>query len=271
MKKLVALFLVAILALSLVGTSLADDTPPLRVFVVLHTEQTTEAKDLFFFKYLSRLYNVNFEVESMKTQDDVASKMATMWNDLPDIVLNSSSADDVMKYGVDQGLMLNFMPYLNEETMPNAVRAREEYASAFDSVIAPDGGLYALPYIRGYVYANNTGAFSANERLFINMEWVKAVGKEMPKTLDDLVDVLRAFKEQDPGQIGENLIPALSNGNKLNEQIWNSLGFYAGGTQQYGADFAIKNDELVIPAYTADAKLFLETMKTLYEIGRAHV
>lgn len=267
MKKLVALFLAAILALSLAGTALADDTPTLRVFVVLHTEQTTEAKDLFFFKYLSRLYNVNFEVESMKTQDDVASKMATMWNDLPDIVLTSTNADEVMKYGVDQGLMLDFMPYLNEETMPNALKAREEYAVAFDSVIAPDGGLYALPYIRGYVYANNTGAFSANERLFINMEWVKAVGKEMPTTLDELIDVLRAIKEQDPGQVGEKLVPALSNGNKLNEQIWNALGYYAGGTQQYGSDFAIKNAELVIPAYTADAKLFLETMKTLYDEG----
>ena len=268
MKKAVSLLLAVMMLLGMMGaTAMADDTPTLRVFIVLHTEQTTEAKDLFFFQYLSKLYNVNFEVESMKTQDDVDSKMATMWNDLPDIILNSSSADNVMKYGVDQGLLLDFNPYIDNGTMPNAAKLREEMPALFETMVAPDGGLYALPYYRGYVYANNTGAFSANERLFVNTRWLEAVGKEMPTTVDELLDVLRAFKEKDPDGLGDKLVPAIDLGNKLKEAIWNGLGFYGGGTQQWGTDFAIRNNELVLPAYTEEAKYFIEIMKTMYDEG----
>lgn len=266
MKKLVTLFLIAIMALTMVAAA-ADEVPTLRVFTLLHTEQTYEDKDLFYFKYLAEKFNVKFEIESMKSTDDISQRLATMWTDMPDLMLIQVTTDQIMKYGVDQELMLDFTPYMTEELMPNTVKARADYGSAFDSVQAPNGAFYTLPYIRGYVYANNTGAFSGNIRMNVNTKWLEAVGMEKPNTLDEFIEVLRAFKAQDPAGLGEEMIPCIDIGNKVKEFVWNSLGFYAGGNQEYGTGFALKGEKLVLPAYTSEAKLFLETFKTMYEEG----
>lgn len=99
-------------------------------------------------------------------------------------------------------------------------------------------------------------------------EWLRDVGLEMPNTLDEFVNVARAFKEKDPGNVGANLVPIIDNQNKIKDYIWNALGFYASnGGQTYGTNFAVKNEKLVLPAYSAEAKLFLETMNTLYTEG----
>lgn len=266
MKKLVTLFLVAIMALTMVA-AVADETPTLRVFTLLHTEQTSDVEDLFVFKYLEKKFNVKFELEAMKGTDDVDQRLSTMWNDLPDLMLMQTTTDQIMKYGFDQELMLDFTPYMTEELMPNTVKARQDYGSAFDSVMAPNGAFYTLPYIRGYVYANNTGAFSGNIRMNINTKWLEAVNMEKPNTLDEFIDVLRAFKAQDPAGLGDEMIPCIDIGNKVKEYVWNALGFYAGGNQEYGTGFAIKNDKLVLPAYTQEAKVFMEYFKTMYDEG----
>ena len=270
MKRIVSLILAVALALGLTGTAaLAEDKPTLRLITMLHTEQTAAIEDLYIFKYIEKAFNVNLELEAVT--GDSANERATqllLSNDVYDLMWLSLSNSDAIKYGVDAGELLDWTPYLNEETMPNAYQAMQDYPDAFAASIAPDGKQYSMPYIRGAVYDNNTGAFSATIRVNINQDWLKAVGKEMPATLDEFLDVARAFKEQDPGNVGEGLVPIIDNQNKIKDYIWNALGFYAAsGSQTYGTVFAIKDEKIVLPAYTSEAKLFMETLKTMYDEG----
>ncbi len=53
-----------------------------------------------------------------------------------------------------------------------------------------DGKLYALPRQE----SGNSGA----AMVYIRQDWLEAVGKEAPTTLEELVDVARAFKNNDP-------------------------------------------------------------------------
>ena len=270
MKRIASLFLVLAMMLSVCGSvAVADETPTLRLLTYLHTEQTASVEELFIFKYIEKAFNVKLELEAV-AQDSVSERTTQLLlsNDVYDLMWVGLSNSDAVKYGVDAEELLDWTPYMNEETMPNLMKVKEQYPDAFAASVAPDGKTYSLPYIRGAIYDNNTGAFSGTIRVNINRDWLEAVGMEMPSTLDEFVAVARAFKEQDPGNVGEDLIPIVDNQNKIKDYIWNALGFYASnGGQVYGTNFAIKDGKLVLPAYSSEAKLFLETMKTLYDEG----
>jgi len=270
MKRIVSLLLAVAMMLGLMsGVAFADDKPTLRVLAVLHSEQTADIEDLFIFKHLENKFNINLELEGVSL--DAAGERANLLlqtGDVYDLMWVGLSNSDAVKFGVDQGLLLDWTPYLTEELMPNAMQAKADYPDAFAASVAPDGGMYTLPYIRGAIYCNNTGAFSATIRVNINKEWLKACNLEKPTTLDEFINVLRVFKEKDPAGLGDQLVPCIDNQNKIKDFIWNALGFYAGtGGQTYGTNFAIKNEQVVLPAYTPEAKLFMETLKTMYSEG----
>ena len=238
----------------------------LRLATKLHTEQTSPLEEIWAFKHLEKKFNVKFELEDLGDNSDERISQLFMADDLPDIMWISLSTTDAMTYGVGEGMLLDWTPYMNEETMPNLMKALEDYPDALVASTTPDGKVYSLPYIRGPVYANNTGAFSGTIRVNINKTWLDKVGLDMPTTLDEFIDVARAFKEQDPGGVGAELIPVSDNQNKIKDYIWNALGFYGSG-QIYGTNFAIKNGEITLPAYTPEAKEFMETLHTMLEEG----
>ena len=270
MKRIVSLLLAVVMMLSLMGNvAFAEEKPTLRLITMLHTEQTAAIEDLFFFKHLENKFNVNLELEAVTSDNAVErANMLLQTGDVYDLMWLSLGNSDAVKFGVDQGLLLDWTPYLTEELMPNAWKAKQDYPDAFAASVAPDGAMYSMPYIRGAIYCNNTGAFSATIRVNINKEWLEACELEKPTTLDEFINVLRVFKEKDPAGLGDQLIPCIDNQNKIKDLIWNALGFYAaGGGQTYGTNFSIKNGEVVLPAYTSEAKLFMETLKTMYDEG----
>jgi putative aldouronate transport system substrate-binding protein len=61
-----------------------------------------------------------------------------------------------------------------------------------------DGVQYAIPAKR-----SNIGKYAS----FIREDWLKTLGMELPQTTDELYEVLKAFKEKDPGKTGGQVIP----------------------------------------------------------------
>lgn len=61
-----------------------------------------------------------------------------------------------------------------------------------------DGKIYAIP---------TTTIPTVGESLFIRQDWLDKVGMKAPTTTDELVAVLKAFKEKDPGGNGDKNIP----------------------------------------------------------------
>ena len=284
MKKLLALLLAAVMLLSM-ASALAD-TPDFvntestfpavkeggpKVTISLLTTRnstaTNDIEDVWFFKYLAEKMNVSFELEqTLESAQRISLMFAS--DDVPDLVWGIGlSNSDVMVYGVQEGMLLDWAPYITEELMPNTYKAMHDYPDAFTASTAPDGGIYTLPMITGSSYYANTGSFSANLRLYINQEWLDAVGMEKPTTLDELLAVLRAFKEKDPKGLGESMIPMIGNQNKDKAHVWNALGFHSTATQQYGTSFDLKNNELVLPCYTEEAREFITFYNTLYSEG----
>lgn len=114
---------------------------------------------------------------------------------LPDILTcTMMSVADVNNYGAD-GYFLPLNEYL--EYMPNLQKLMEENPAYAKYITAPDGNIYGLTRL---VPQEQAGRLN---RVFINGEWLKNVGMEVPQTVDEFYNVLKAFKEQDANGNGD--------------------------------------------------------------------
>ena len=96
-----------------------------------------------------------------------------------------------MKYAKDEIVIpLND---LIDQYMPN-FKALMDERDGWKYITSSDGNIYSLPQV------NDDGC---GMMLFINQVWLDKLGLEMPKTFDEYIEVLRAFKEKDPNGNGE--------------------------------------------------------------------
>ena len=112
-----------------------------------------------------------------------------------------------------------------------------------------DGGIYFLP---------NEGIDIAQIGNICRTDWLEELGYDFPATLDELVEILRAVKENDPGNVGEGMVIPLT-------FVSTSFPFL----EQYGLnyDFIDVNGELVSKIQTDEMKEYIAFMKGLYDEG----
>lgn len=269
MKKLVSLLLAVALLVSVFSTlAVAEEKVTVSLLTTRNSTATNDIEDVWFFKYLAQKMNVDFELEQTLETDQRISLMFAS-DSVPDLVWGIGlSNNDAMVYGVQEGMLLNWKDLITPELMPNTYQAMQDYPDAFTASTAPDGNIYTLPMITGSSYYANTGSFSAAIRMYINKDWMDACGiTEIPTTLDEYLEVLRTFKEKDPMGLGENNIPLIGNQEKDKTFVWNALGFHGTATQAYGTSFDLKDNQLVLPCYTEEAKEFITFYNTLYTEG----
>lgn len=253
--------------LGAIPTALADEAPvKISLLTQRHSTATNNIEDVWYFQHLEEKFNVEFELEQTGS---TAQRLSLMFgsDSMPDIVWGIRlKANEVMRYGQEEGMLMAWNDYITPEIMPNLYQATLDYPEAFNNSIAPDGNLYALPQLSGYNYYDSSGALGNTYRININTKWLEAVNMDIPTTLDEYLEVLRAFKAQDPMGLGENNIPVVDNGLGSVHPIWVALGF-CGSPDAYGASFTIKDGEVVLPCYTEEARYFIQFMNTLYTEG----
>ena len=180
-------------------------------------------------------------------------------NSLPDIVFAAfQDRADVNKWG-QQGVFANWLDYA--DLMPNymAFREREPNAAAYET--AENGAVYGNTRVR----SNDRGCI--NDQTYINTKWLKAVGKEVPTTQEELLDVLRAFKTGDPNGNGKaDEIPVSvndSSGFRLNWVFRAGYGIYS-----TNYDFLVqadKDNKIYLADITDANKDYFKFMHQLFE------
>jgi len=106
--------------------------------------------------------------------------------DLTDLMLNDSAATVAWRERMEE--------LFGEGRLETVMR----------NIASPDGKIYAFPT---QAYSDD---YNTNTHTFINKVWLDNLGLEVPTNWDELVEVLRAFKTQDPNQNGKNdEIPAI--------------------------------------------------------------
>lgn len=140
---------------------------------------------------------------------------------------------DITTYGSD-GAFIDLSPYLTEEYMPNLSRILEENPDIRSAITMSDGGIYGLPSgermgTAGIGAQEDYNIYQFPQFAMINKAWLDALNLEIPRTLDELHQVLAAFEEHDMatyyGNEKGSTIP-MSTG--FDQWCWGQNIFYAG-------------------------------------------
>lgn len=192
---------------------------------------------MFFRTQPSRVKPVD-ELEMVKMWEEITG-IRFAWQEIPiegaaeKINLILSSADDLPDcfYNFTDGASSKFViQYADQDIFIPTEQIIEDYMPVYKELLdsvpqyrleatAPDGHIYGFPYIEemfGLVLV--PGPFVVNE------DWLRQVGKEVPTTVDEWVDVLRAFRD------GGDL-----NGNGIDDEIPMATWFSANNRDTFGS------------------------------------
>ncbi len=166
-----------------------------KTILIRRPPNIADPNDMAVFKYLEELTNVhiNWVVVSSDGWNDRINLIMT-GNELPDAIIKGSPntvrcAEDGSIVDM-KDLMANFAPGLTS--------LFEQYPSIVTAITSPDGGIYQLPGVNT-LEPNRT----SHRNIWINKVWLEKVGKTMPTTTDELLDVLTAFRDGDPNGNGQ--------------------------------------------------------------------
>jgi len=154
-------------------------------------------EDLQIIQELEATTGINLEAEIIKAADFTTKlNLAFTAGEYPDIIICSQGTVDYEEYGVNQEILIP-LDELIEKYLPEYNDRNSGAIDIGTGLRGTDGKLYTIPFIR-----SSGGKLSGNQ-FFLNQEWLKAVDMETPKTIDELTEVLRAFKTKDPNGNGK--------------------------------------------------------------------
>ncbi len=136
---------------------------------------------------------VEFDWQSIPNEgaQEKINLMLASGEDLPDAFWNfgdGKSGNIVVQYA-DQDIFLPTEGLINDY-MPNLKKILDDNPNYRAEITAPNGHTYGFPYIEEMYGLVLTGG-----PLLINKTWLDQVGKEVPTTVDEWVDCLKAFRD----------------------------------------------------------------------------
>lgn len=157
---------------------------------------------------------INFE-EIPDTEWDTKVNLLIASDELPDaFIYGGFSAAELADYG-SQGVFLALNDIIEEHGhyVKQVFDQQEALPGAYTAL---DGNIYTLPDI------NECYHCFYSMRAWINQQWLTNLGLEYPNTVDEFVNVLRAFKEQDANGNGDpnDEIPFSGNATSWNSTIY---------------------------------------------------
>jgi len=161
-------------------------------FVIRDVDSLINPADMPAVQRLEEQTGIHIEWEVIKGSDwDTKMNLMFASGEYPDIILSVNAGVDDEEYGVTQGLLIP-LEELTEKYMPNYTeRINMEETDPTAGLVASDGHKYSV----GYLVAQN---ISTSAHYFINTQWLEEQKLEMPTNVEELTDVLRAFKKAYP-------------------------------------------------------------------------
>lgn len=200
--------------------------------------------------------------------EDAKSKLSIMISsntELPDVIINPNlTALEVADYG-SKGVFLPMNSYLEDAEYFNQI-AEKDRESLIQATTAPDGNIYSLSGMA--VEPANLVPY----KMWINKTWLDKVDMDMPTTVDEYYNVLKAFLEKDAngnGKADEVGVTGNTTGWGCNPAIFlmNSFTFYNGRQTNGGLALAEDGKTVVAPFAQEGWKKGLEYLNQLCTEG----
>ncbi len=125
------------------------------------------------------------------TDMDQALALAVAAKDVPDIIYDWKQ-ENFNKYGA-QGALIPLNDLIDKYA-PNYKKFLDEHPEAKYFATAGDGNMYFIPF---------TQDGEASTGWFIRQDWLDKLGLKAPDTVDEMYDVMVAFRDKDPNGNGQ--------------------------------------------------------------------
>ncbi len=172
--------------------------------------------------------------------------------DMPDFFLNGTDVN--FEKWSKEGLIADITDDI--EKYPNLMKniTKEQWG---DTTAMHDGKIYGVPRCNAYDYWG----------FMINKEWLNKVGMEAPKTVDEFIEVCRAFTNEDPDGNGKNDTYGASFGTDIEGGFWSLFNDFFSTAYNISQHTGMpdKNGEFNMKQYTPEYYDYLDAMKKLYE------
>jgi len=147
--------------------------------------------------------NIEFNFRTAADEDyDTKKQLAFGSMELPDLFYGGElTTDEVVRYGSQE--LLIPLENLIDKYAPNFKKLMDEHPDLEPSITTPDGHIYALPGL-------DLSTQSKTPIMWLNGEWMEKLGADIPETMEEFHDLLKRFKEEDPGGVGD-VIPLTAN------------------------------------------------------------
>ncbi len=197
-------------------------------------------------------------------QHPSASALAERFNvmivsgEYPDaIVYQWSKIKNGAQSYVEDGVLVDLTPYV-ETCMPNFSKYMEEHPELKKDIVTDDGKILYIPFIReDEKLATYTGTL-------IRKDWLDKLGLKEPANTDELYEVLKAFKTEDPNGNGKaDEIPMGGVGFDSTTMGIGQLMWSFGTTW----NFHLKNNKVVYGPITKEFEEGLTYIAKLYSEG----
>jgi len=171
------------------GLPLTEERVTVDYFMANHKTKPFTADDLTIAE-LQKRTNVHFNIISIDSDYWDKYKIMLASNDLPDLVFTTVA--DAKRYGMN-GLFIPLDDLL-EKHGNNILEAIREEGIEQD-MRALDGKIYFFPKI----------SLQQPEPFMVRQDWLERYNLKHPETLEDIYQMLKTFKEQDPAGNGQTI------------------------------------------------------------------
>lgn len=194
---------------------------------------------------------IEWEVAPSSQYETYTQTVLAAAEDMPDIMASVYGQNPRTLY--DNGLIIDLKPLI-ESVGVNTKKYFEEHPEIEAMVTEPDGKILSLPTVMDGT-VNGHG-------FMIRKDWLDKLGLQVPTTTDELLTVLRAFRDEDPNGNGEkDEIPTTITGTYYTDFSWPYMFGISPG-RDFDHD---SNDKVVFPPMEDSWKEFLQFMKTMYD------
>lgn len=224
--------------------------------------------DNAYTRYIKSVINVqNVDVfEANDSQYDTNVSMVISMGSLPDIMVVSSQ--DEVEQLVEAGLIEDLTESYNNCISDRIRKMYESYGDSLKDMVTYDGKIMALP---------ETNITDGPNLVWLRKDWMDKLGLSEPHTIDDVVNIVKHFISEDPGNNG---VDAYGKPNTVGLAVDTDVTGECGYSSEFLLDiiFAcfgaypkqwIMNDdgEIVYGSVTDEAKEALSYINSLYNQG----